>query len=236
LTRAAILIATVPLLVRGTPIIIRLALGLVVGAGLLPAAIGSLGPTAPASLAPLIAKEALVGLAISLVAGAAVWAAEVAGRLTDASRRDAPAPESPLGEVFALGAISLLLAAGGHGALLRLAADSYALLPPDQAITISGAGAALGPLLRGTGSVLAVGIAIAVPALVVTLAIRGADAAARRVGPWLRDHALRASAPSLAAIGISALVAGLLQAGLDRTLSDGLRTGRELLRALGSGP
>ena len=228
--RAAVLALSVPLLAYRLPVSVRLALAVVVAAVLFPAATASMGSVAPSAPGMLFIREAALGLALALLAGAAVWGAEVAGRASDAAR-GRPALTSPLGEAFGLGAVVILLATGAHRVLIRATAAGYSVLPPDQPLR-------LGPeplevIVHGSGAIMAFGLAVAVPALAVSLAIRLAAAVSERAAPWLSSRMSGASAASLAVVAVSALVAGLLVSGLGRTFDEGLDQVRDLLRALG---
>jgi type III secretion protein T len=89
-------------------------------------------------VAALLFKEVMVGLAIGLVLGVPVWAAEAAGNVLDLQRGVSAASlldplatgeESITGTLFGLVMVALYFGSGGLHLTLRTVYDSYAIWP-----------------------------------------------------------------------------------------------------------
>jgi len=167
MARALVFVASFPLLSRTLPGITRGALALVLSVTLLPIALASTQQGAAEISPALVLGELLIGLSMALLAGSAIWAAEIAASLIKVTTF--PAALSPqIEELFGLFSVVILLGAGAHRPVLLLLADSYSLLPAG-----AGLGADFGPgaVLAGR-AMLAGGFALAAPVLATTLVSR----------------------------------------------------------------
>ena len=121
---------------RWVPVTVRLglaaALALILAPHLMTGALQQPAPATPLLLA-LLAKEALLGLALGLVMAVVFWGVESAGRLMDTSL-GAQGPGSaetwPLPRLLPLLTVALFLLLGGHRLYILALARSFEVIPP----------------------------------------------------------------------------------------------------------
>jgi flagellar biosynthetic protein FliR len=179
---------------RSTPPKVRVMLALLLALVVTPAVAPRLAtpPTEPLALALVIAGELLIGSVLGfvgrLVFSALDMAAEVLGfqmGLSLASTID-PATRAQTTALYILAqmfGLMVLLAADGHHWLLAATVKSFQMIAPGG-FTFSPALAEL--LVRLAADAVAVGVALAAPAVVVLLAVEFALAIAGRAAPQLQ--------------------------------------------------
>jgi flagellar biosynthetic protein FliR len=177
---------------QAAPARVRAVLALVLALVLAPAVAPQLG-TPPADLIPLavvVAGELLVGCALGLVGRLVFSGLEVAAQVLgfqmgfalaatiDPATR---AQTTALGTIAQMFGLVIFLGADGHHWLLAATVKSFQTTAPGS---VSPALAAL--LLRLSADALAVGVALAAPAIVTLLAVEFALAVAGRAAPQLQ--------------------------------------------------
>lgn len=173
----------------------------------------------------------MVGLTMAMLAGSAIWAAEVGGSL---SRTTAfpPALAPRLEELFGLAAVVLLLGSGAHRPALRLLANSYHHLPLGGALA-----ADLGPgAIQAGRAILGGGFALAAPVLATGLVARLLAASVARAGVGAASTWPEASITSWLAVGGVALVLLSLDTATLQLYSESLDQLPDLLRWLADSP
>lgn len=213
----------------------------------------SLSPTAPAEalalptglLLGLAVKEALLGLAIGVLAALFFFAAEMAGALIDAARGQTAATmlspglsdrDSPVSALVVLLVIVVYLTVGGHRLLVRSLAESFAIVPvlgvPPGDLSPSGL---LQSFIQVSAQLFLVAAAISLPVLASVFLVDLALGVLSRIAP--EAHGFFLGLPVKATLGLLVLlfslsaVVGLLVGELqtaDRWI-------RELLNAFGGG-
>ena len=191
------------------------------------------GATVDGALLPLIAREALVGVALGLVSAVPFRAAEAAGALADVARRGRSAGRDPLADAYLLFALALYAALDGPRLLLTALAQSYAAFPVGAApLAASGVTLALeaGARLVAAAATLAAPVlaALLLAELVVGLVAR----ADRGVGGAVGLGGVRTLA-LVAALGAGLTLLGRALAADGRTAAAAVRT---VSHALGAGP
>ncbi|MEA3401704.1 MAG: flagellar biosynthetic protein FliR [Armatimonadota bacterium] len=185
---AAMLALLPPLNARQFPLTLRVGLGVVLAAALLPAVPQVVAAPQITLLAysALLVREAAVGLAMGLAAALVFWAFLVAGQLLDAllgagDSRARASGRGPVAGLVYLLAAGVFVAVDGHHWLLGALADSLRVLPPGGAIDLGGV-AAVGEAAR---VMLGAGVLIAAPAMAAIYAAEVALAAFDRIAPGL---------------------------------------------------
>jgi type III secretion protein T len=130
-----------------------------------------------AIIAALLIKEVLIGLAIGLVLGIPIWAAEAAGDILDLQRGTTAASlfdpsstteESITGTLFGIIMVALYFGSGGLPLTLRTVYESYGIWPPGSifpAVTVAAAQSFVALL----DNVVTMGLMLVAPIVVVLL-------------------------------------------------------------------
>ncbi|MEO1366990.1 MAG: flagellar biosynthetic protein FliR [Acidobacteriota bacterium] len=180
---------------RGVPTPVKVALSATLAAVLLP----FLSATLPAPLAfsafewlRLVAREALVGCLLGLVAGLVFQAAEMAGQVLDLNRGvgmgnlfvpQTSQMSTVMGDFFVQLFIVLFVAVGGHRLFLAAVFDSYASWPLLQpGVEVSGLAAFF---LAATADLFVLALRLIAPAVVLILLIDLVLGVANRMAPQL---------------------------------------------------
>jgi flagellar biosynthetic protein FliR len=207
------------------PAVVRAALGL----GLAALVASALPPSTAVSIAALgvparialVAREAAIGAVIAVVAAVPVVMAEAAGRLADLARTGGALDDDALARFTRIAALVVFFGIGGHLAIARALADSYAALPIGAASS-AGAGAMIERTAIAAAQLVAAGMWIAVPWLVTGAVVEVGAAAARRaagaIGQLAPVDAARqiaiVAAVGLGAIATAAVVGGQIRAAM----------------------
>lgn len=130
-----------------------------------------------ATIAALLLKEVLIGLAMGLVLGIPIWAAETAGAIIDLQRGATAASlfdasstveEGVTGTLFAIIMVALYFASGGLPLTLHTVYESYGIWPPGSifpAVTL----AAARSFVRLLDNVVTMGLELVAPIIVFLL-------------------------------------------------------------------
>ena len=164
------------------PVPVRLAVGVVLSAALVPVVtIGQGSPAGAAVFVVLLTRDLLVGFTLGFAASLVFRAAESAGALVDVTRGATlarvvapagPAWTAPTGRFFGLLAVVLFFVIGGHQLLLAAVADSFRLLPLMQPVGRALADtSAREMLITLSASVFVLAVQLAAPAVVVALLV-----------------------------------------------------------------
>jgi type III secretion protein T len=147
----------------------------------------------------------MVGLAIGLVLGVPVWAAEAAGDVLDlqrgvgtASLMDplATTPESITGTLFGLGMVALYFGSGGLYLTLRTVYDSYAIWPAANMFPIF-TPAASEFFVRLLDNIITMGLVLVAPIVIFMLLSDLLLGLVSRAAPHLNVFALALSVKNL---------------------------------------
>jgi type III secretion protein T len=153
----------------------------------------------------LLFKEVVVGLAIGLVLGVPVWAAEAAGDVVDLQRGlgaaslmdpSATTSESITGTLFGLGMVALYFGSGGLYLTLRTVYDSYAIWPAANAFPIF-TPAASELFVRLLDNIITMGLVLVAPIVVFLLLADLLLGIVSRAAPHLNVFALSLSVKNL---------------------------------------
>lgn len=191
LVRPGVLVVATPLF-GGTfvPPHVRIALTMMLGVLLLPAVRVPV-TLSPASVAWVVAGEAVIGLALSMSIRVLVAGAELAGHVAGfqigisyAALIDpmTGARNNILSMLYGSLAIITFLGVNGHHALLRVLAASYEALPPGAWHVGPGMAASVARLL---GIVFSLGVQLAMPLVIVLLMVEVVLGLVSRVAPAL---------------------------------------------------
>ncbi|MFI5287993.1 MAG: flagellar biosynthetic protein FliR [Polyangia bacterium] len=172
-----------------------------------------------------LGREALVGLALGLVAAVPFRAAEAAGILVDRARAPGGRGRHVLGDAYALLALALFAALDGPRLVISGLAESYAAFPVGSAVQAAG-GARV--ILEAGAHLVEAAIALAAPVLAALLLAELVAGVAVRAQPALEQAIGFASVRTLVAIA----VVGLGAATGMRALLGPLAGGGGLTRAL----
>jgi type III secretion protein T len=152
----------------------------------------------------LMLKEAAVGLAVGLVAGAPIWAAQFAGDFIDTQRGatsglltdPSTVQATASGTLFILAMLALYFGSGGLAVTVGVVYESYGIWPVDRLIPLFGADA-WRLLLASLDHIVNAGVSLAGPivgALLLTDLIFGLAA---RIAPQLQAYSLAQGAKNL---------------------------------------
>lgn len=163
-----------------------------------------------------VLNEVLVGLALGYAATLVFQAMRVAGQLVDLQTGLAMAdlldPEAAagitlLGEFFYLMGLLLLLQADGHHGLLRALADSFAIIPPGEAVW---RGPLAGEMVRLFAGMFALAFRLAAPVVAVLVVSDIALALIARTVPQLNVFMMGFPLKTGLALGLLILVLPIL--------------------------
>lgn len=182
-----------PLNVKHFPITLRIAIAAVVAVALAPMApVAEPGTFSPLEYAAMLLHEAALGLLMGFAAALVFWAFVIAGQLLDtylgagddAARRQG---EGPFAALLYLVAAAAFIAADAHHWVLAALAEGLKELPIGGGVLWLAGLSAAGGLVR---EMLAVGLAVAAPALAAIYAAEVTLAAFDRCAPRLNLSAL----------------------------------------------
>jgi type III secretion protein SpaR/YscT/HrcT len=151
----------------------------------------------PLGTVVLLGKELLVGVILGLLAAVPFWAADAAGRMTDAARgaaaQDVFQPglgtqTSPLGAVGLQLAILVFFAVDGHLLFLRALAASYEAIPVARLPAGLGSPAMLELAVSATGQLILAALGLAAPMLASLVVADVVLGLVGRVSPQLQLH------------------------------------------------
>jgi type III secretion protein T len=123
-----------------------IALAVPIVPGLSPAIV-ALVPSGPFVLAPLIAKEFMIGVALGCLIAIPFWGLQAAGDLVDFGRSASAAnladpvnanENSLAGVIFLYAGLAIFVLIGGLQTVLFLLYESFVLFPPDRLVPIPG--------------------------------------------------------------------------------------------------
>jgi flagellar biosynthesis protein FliR len=210
------------------PVAVRAALGLGLSALIaraLPAtSVAQIALMSDAARIALAAREAAIGAVIAVLAAVPVMMAEAAGRLADVAHRGelsgagGPGDDAgPLARFSRLAALVVFFGIGGHLAVARALADSYAALPLG-AMTPAGAPAIvmIERVAIAAAQLIAAGLWIAAPWLITAAVVEIGAAAARRAAGAIGGMAPVDGARQIAvvaAVGLGAVAAAAIVGG-----------------------
>jgi flagellar biosynthetic protein FliR len=191
-------------------------------------------------VALLVAKEALVGLALGLGAALVFLAAEAAGRLVDlgrgAGQGEALVPQSgtrasPVGDLYLQLGVVVFLALGGHRLFLQALGRSYEVVPLLGFPSVARLESLALVVIDLTGQLLAVAVGLATPVLLAALLVDLALGLIARVAPQINAWVLGMPAKALVGAAVVLLTLSLVA----RELAPGgvLRDTGRVLDALG---
>jgi flagellar biosynthesis protein FliR len=184
------------------------------------------------ALAGLIGKEALVGLALALAAGAVAYGVQAGTALIDttigfsfASTIDPITNQqnAVLGQVYAVLVATVLLLTGGDKVLIWAIVDSYRIVPIDA---YPHAAALTSAALSGFVGVFAIGLALVAPVLVALVVVDGALALVARAVPQV--NVFFVGLPAKIVVGLTTVsaslpfVAGSVEGVLEHSVRDAL--------------
>src|SRR5262245_36807152 len=216
ITRLAAMLLVMPAFARIiTTGLVRTGIGLVLALPVIPVVVQSFAPVslAPATIALLVAKEAIVGAIIGLVLGVPLWAAQAAGDMLDLQRGASMATlanpgqgeeVSVTGTVFELTMLALFYVSGGIAVTFTVVYDSYALWPVTAALPQFGPTAGL-ILLRALDSVIMLGLMLAAPLVLCLFVADVVLALLSRAAPNLNVFDLSFSMKNLLFTGLLVL-------------------------------
>jgi type III secretion protein T len=187
-------------------------------------------------VAGLLFKEVVVGLAIGLVLGVPVWAAEAAGDIIDLQRGAGSASlmdplsvdtESITATLFGLGMVALYFGSGGLYLTLRTVYDSYAIWPVANMFPIF-TPAATELFVRLLDNVITMGLVLVAPIVVFMLLSDLLLGLVSRAAPHLNVFALSLSVKNLVFALLLAFYCAFLIRYMKTDLSSLLGAGNEL--------
>ena len=176
------------------------------------------GISAPLAVA-LLAKEALVGMALGFVVSAAFWGAEAAGRLVDTARGASMAEltiphtgtrSSPMGALFFQLALVLFIVLGGHRIFITALGASYEVLPVATFPVARGFGGLALLCCRVTADIFVLGLSLAAPVIAAVFLTDVTLGLINRFAPSINVFFLAMPAKAVIGIGILVLATGLL--------------------------
>jgi flagellar biosynthesis protein FliR len=179
----------------------------------------SLPQLGPLHVVLLLAKEALVGLALGLCAALVFLAAEAAGQLIDvargASMAESLVPQSgtrasPVADLYLQLAVVVFLALGGHRLFLQALARSYEVIPVTALPSSAGLGALAFAVIDMTGQMLVVAVGLATPVLLAAVLTDLALGLVNRVAPQLNAWVLGMPAKALVGAALVLLTLSLV--------------------------
>jgi len=179
---------------RAVPNRVRVTLGLVMALIITPVVAPRLEtpPTEMLSLALIIIGELLIGCALGFVGQLVFSSLEMAAHILSSQmgftlgaiiNPMTQAQTSPLGTMAQMCGLVVLMAADGHHWLLSATVRSFQAVPPGG---FSATPRMAQLILRLSADVLAVGVALAAPAIIILLTVEFALAIAGRVAPQLQ--------------------------------------------------
>jgi type III secretion protein T len=239
LARMSGLIMVMPAFTRmGLTGILRGATALVLALPLVPMMVAAIAGErlTVAILTGLLFKEVVVGLAIGLVLGVPIWAAEAAGNVLDLQRGlsaaglfdpSATTEESIAGTLFGLIMVALYFSSGGLQLTLRTVYDSYALWPAANALP-SFSPAASDFFLGLLDNVMTMGLVLVAPIVVFMLLSDILLGLVSRAAPHLNVFALSLSTKNLVFALLIVLYCAFLIRYMGSDLSSLLGAGSEL--------
>jgi type III secretion protein T len=153
----------------------------------------------------LIAKEAVIGLALGVVLGVPFWAAEAAGDVVDLQRGSSFAglldpssasETSVTGTLFAVAMVAMFYANGGLGVVLRTVYESYGIWPVSSTAPVFSADTGR-IVLSLLDDVMSMGLMLAVPIVLALLLSDVCLALVARAAPHLHVFDLSLSVKSM---------------------------------------
>lgn len=227
------------------PAPVKMAISLTLAAVLFPAVRGAMGgalPEGPLLYLALLVKELAIGFTLAFIASLVFRAAEMAGQAVDVLRGanmvTALAPElgervSVVADFWVQTLVVLFFLIGGHHVMLTAFAESYATLP---LLAFPSPAAGLGPaaewVVRLTGQMFVVALALAAPALVALLLADLVLGLAARVAPNIQVFFLGMPLKALLGLAMILLAAHALLGAFGSGLQDSLEGVREVIRLL----
>jgi flagellar biosynthetic protein FliR len=200
-----------------------LLLALVASPALVAAGGGALAELSALHFMLLLAREAVIGLCLGMVASAAFRAAEVAGRLGDTLRGanvaeilvpTADERASPLGVLYLLLATIVFLQIGGVPRLVDALLSSYETLPIGGGLGALATRRAALVVVVASAKLIASGLALAAPVIVALWLTDLALGLIARAAPSVPVYFLGLPLKGLLAIGAVLVGLGMLQGAL----------------------
>lgn len=209
LSRMVGLVMVMPAFTRsGLTGILRTGVALALSLPLIPMIVATVIPQqlSFAQMAAILLKEVMVGVAIAIVLGIPIWAAEAAGEILDLQRGatfgDISDPLSTstnnvTGTLFALIVVAMYFASGGVGLTMRAAYDSYNLWPLVSFMPVFSDGS--GKLLLGLlDDILGMGLMLVIPIVISFLLADLSLALVARAAPQMNIFILSLTVKNLA--------------------------------------
>lgn len=170
-------------------------------------------------LVGVLAKELLVGLAITFVVGMVFWAVQAGGGLIDTFRGgnmgEAALPggegrETALGALLLFWAIVIFLAIGGHRLAVAALVESYRVLPLTGIPSLSGSAQLVTYCIELSGSLWLVALALSAPALAALLLADVSLGWVNRFAPQLNVYFVAMPLKALLGLLVVLLVIGAM--------------------------
>jgi flagellar biosynthetic protein FliR len=194
----------------------------------------------------LVAKEALIGLALGLVTQLIFYGIQMAGAIIDLQRgmsqMEFVAPQlqgntSVIGLFQFQAALVVFLAIGGHLMFIRVLSQSFVSLPVTTFPHLPAGGLAVAELFaRISGDMFVMALGLCAPVLIVLVLVDACFGAIARAAQQV--HANQESQPvkSLAGLAVLFLSAGFLMDRMIPALQGIIRSMHDVLSALGARP
>ena len=227
------------------PAPVKMAVSLTLAAVMFPAVQSSMRgalPEGPLLYLALLTKELAIGFAIAFVSSLVFRAAEMAGQAVDVLRGanmvTALAPElgervSVIADFWVQTLVVLFFLIGGHHLLLAAFAESYVALP---LLAFPSPAAGLGPaaewIVRLSGQMFVVALALAAPALVALLLADFVLGLAARVAPNIQVFFMGMPLKALLGLAMILFAANALMSAFGSGLQDSLEGVRRLIDLL----
>jgi flagellar biosynthetic protein FliR len=196
-------------------------------------------PLTPSRLVLLVVHEtvvgALLGLVVQFVFDGVELAGQMAGLQMGFSLETLIDPQTladtpVLAVLFQLAAVLIFLALDVHLWVLRAVVDSFHLLPPEPVLLSR---AAAGELLRLSAGLWVIGVEMAAPVLLATLAADVVLSFLTRLSPQLSALFLGLAVKNLLGYAVLVATVGLWPAVLERAFARSLAAAVHLLRIAG---
>ncbi len=198
--RGAAAIAVLTTVVGGVPRVVQLGLAIVVGVWAMIAANVGAPIVAGPELWIVAARELVIGATIGIVAAVPLVAAAIAGRLVDIANRGGK--DGPYARLFGILAAAVFVGIDGHVTFVRGIAESYANVPAIADVQPR--------VIDALGTLIAIGVRLAVPWLVTAAVVEIARGVGMRLGNRAAVHAPGAAAVPAAIAMMTAALVGTL--------------------------
>lgn len=229
---------------RWVPVVVRLALAAALALALAPhllAAVADAGPLSTPRLAALLAKEALIGLALGVIMSVVFWGIESAGRLMTVSiGAHGSGPNSaqawPLARLMPMFAVALFLLLGGHRLYILALARSFEVIPIWSLPQAEGLGGLARLCISLGGELFLLALLLAAP-LVASLLLADLGVAwISRPPATTRLLVLLQPARALVGVGVMLLTVALLAEVIPLLMEEALGQVEQAMEMLGGQP